>query len=60
MRRLAAILVLVALCALGVHAQSKYSNEFLSLGVGARGLGMSNTMCAITDDITSAYGILPV
>ena len=55
MRRLAAILVLVAMCALGVHAQSKYSNEFLSLGVGARGLGMSNTMCAISDDITSAY-----
>jgi hypothetical protein len=36
-------------------AQSKYSNEFLSLGLGARGLGMSNTMCALTDDVTSAY-----
>ena len=36
-------------------AQSKYSNEFLSLGLGARGLGMANTMCALTDDVTSAY-----
>lgn len=33
----------------------KYSNEFLSLGIGARGLAMSNTMAAITDDVTSAY-----
>lgn len=39
----------------GAHAQGKYSNEFLSLGLGARGLGMANTMCAITDDVTSAY-----
>ena len=29
------------------HGQSKYSNEFLSLGIGARGLAMGNTMCAI-------------
>lgn len=36
-------------------AQNKYSNEFLSLGVGARGFAMANTMCAISDDITSAY-----
>lgn len=39
----------------GGLAQGKYSNEFLSLGLGARGLGMSNTMCALTDDVTSAY-----
>ncbi|MBR3558965.1 MAG: PorV/PorQ family protein [Bacteroidales bacterium] len=45
-------LVLSVLCG---HAQSKYSNEFLSLGLGARGLAMSNTMCALTDDVTSAY-----
>ena len=36
-------------------AQTKYSNEFLSLGIGARGLSMANTMCAISDDVTSAY-----
>ena len=34
---------------------NKYSNEFLSLGIGARGLAMANTMGAISDDVTSAY-----
>ena len=49
-------IMMVSLAAvLGGHAQSKYSNEFLSLGLGARGLGMANTMGAITDDVTSAY-----
>ena len=33
----------------------KYSNEFLSLGIGARGLAMSNTMVALSNDVTSAY-----
>jgi hypothetical protein len=39
------------------HAQSapKYSNEFLSVGVGARALGMSNTFSAVCDDVTSGY-----
>ena len=51
------ILIMLALLALTlcVRAQEKYSNEFLSLGLGARGLAMSNTMCALTDDVTSAY-----
>jgi len=50
-------LILLILSAFGLagYAQSKYSNEFLSLGLGARGLAMSNTMCALTDDVTSAY-----
>ena len=34
---------------------AKYSNEFLSLGIGARALSMANSMTAISDDITSAY-----
>jgi hypothetical protein len=34
---------------------AKYSNEFLSLGVGARGLAMSNTMTSLSNDVTSAY-----
>lgn len=34
---------------------AKYSNEFLSLGLGARGLAMGNTMTAIADDVTAAY-----
>ena len=41
--------------ALSGFAQTKYSNEFLSLGIGARGLAISGTMCAITNDVTSAY-----
>ncbi len=41
----------VVLC----QGQSKYSNEFLSLGIGARGLAMANTMTAISDDVTAAY-----
>ncbi len=33
----------------------KYSNEFLNIGVGARALGMSNSVIASTDDVTSGY-----
>jgi len=33
----------------------KYSNEFLSIGVGARAHGMSNAMTAVTSDVTSGY-----
>ena len=55
MKRNLFILMMLLAAVLGVNAQSKYSNEFLSLGLGARGLGMANTMCAITDDVTSAY-----
>lgn len=33
----------------------KYSNEFLQIGVGARALGLSNSVVAGVDDVTSAY-----
>jgi hypothetical protein len=33
----------------------KYSNEFLSIGVGARALAMSNSFTAISDDVTSGF-----
>lgn len=33
----------------------KYSNEFLSIGVGARALGMANSVVASGDDVTSGY-----
>ena len=55
MRRHFLILLILSTFGLAGYAQSKYSNEFLSLGLGARGLAMSNTMCALTDDVTSAY-----
>lgn len=51
-------LIFVALLFLvnAVDAQTrKYSNEFLSIGVGARALGMSNVQVATVDDATSGY-----
>jgi len=40
----------------GLMAQApKYSNEFLSIGIGARALGMSNSNIAIVDDVTAGY-----
>lgn len=33
----------------------KYSNEFLSIGVGARALAMSNAQVAIVDDATAGF-----
>lgn len=33
----------------------KYSNEFLAIGVGARGMAMSNVQTALVDDVTAGY-----
>lgn len=33
----------------------KYSNEFLSIGVGARAQGMGNSIVASVDDVTAGY-----
>ena len=33
----------------------KYSNEFLNIGVGARSLGMSNSVITSTDDVMSGF-----
>lgn len=33
----------------------KYSNEFLAIGVGARGLAMSGALSALADDATAGY-----
>lgn len=35
--------------------QRKYVNEFLNLGVGARGMGMSGAQVATVDDVTAAF-----
>lgn len=45
---------------LGVHIRAqfsapKYSNEFLAIGVGARGMAMGNTQIASVNDVTAAY-----
>jgi len=44
--------------ALFVSAQTnapKYSNEFLNIGVGARALGMGNSVLASSNDVTAGY-----
>ncbi len=51
-------LLIVALILLTAHIYGqtpKYSNEFLSIGVGAKAFGMSNVMVADVDDITAGY-----
>ena len=35
--------------------QRKYVNEFLNLGVGARGMGMAGAQVSTVDDVTSAF-----
>jgi hypothetical protein len=53
---LAAIaLVLVPLFCFSQASVPKYSNEFLSLGVGARSLGMANAQTALANDVTASY-----
>ncbi len=52
----ALILALVGASFQIANAQSRtFSNEFLSLGVGARALGMGNTQVAAVKDVTSGY-----
>jgi hypothetical protein len=50
------LLIVLLLSAL-THSQSirKYSNEFLSIGVDAAALGMSNTVVSTTADVNSGY-----
>ena len=33
----------------------KYSNDFMSIGIGARALGMSNSIVSLVDDVTAGY-----
>lgn len=48
--------VVFVVLSVSVFAQTrKYSNEFLSIGVGARALGMSKAQVASVSDVTSAY-----
>ncbi len=47
--------VLILITNIAYSQTVKYSNEFLSIGVGARALSMSNAMVANTNDVTSGY-----
>lgn len=46
--------VLNTLIANALHAQ-KYSNEFLSIGIGAKAQGLGNSVVASIDDVTAGY-----
>jgi len=50
-------LVLLYLCVVPFYGQTarKYSNEFMSIGVDAAALGMSNAVVAHTADVNSGY-----
>ena len=49
------VLLFCFLLAVSAFGQEKYSNEFLNIGVSARGLAMSNSITASSNDISSAY-----
>ncbi|MCB0410251.1 MAG: PorV/PorQ family protein [Flavobacteriales bacterium] len=49
------ILSLASTCVFSQTSAPKYSNEFLSIGVGARALGMSNSQVSTVSDVTSGY-----
>lgn len=48
-------LVCLTLSVESIAQTAKYSNEFLSLGVGARAFGMSNAVVASTADVYAGY-----
>lgn len=48
----------ILICPLALFGQAtapKYSNEFLSIGIGARALAMGRTQAAQVNDVTAAY-----
>lgn len=55
--RLLILLLFITLSLQGVYAQNapKYSNEFLSIGVGARSLAMGKAVSASTEDVMAGY-----
>ncbi|TVQ86645.1 MAG: hypothetical protein EA393_11850 [Bacteroidetes bacterium] len=49
-------MILITSSGIRAFAQApKYSNEFLSIGVGARAMGMSNAFVSVADDATAGY-----
>jgi hypothetical protein len=49
------LIIIIALASKDVVAQSKYSNEFLNLGIGAKGLSLANTGVSMVNDVTASY-----
>lgn len=54
-RKILLTLPLAVLALVGKAQQRKYVNEFLNLGVGGRGIGMSGAQVASVNDVTSAF-----
>lgn len=48
-------LMIFSVNSLSAQVVRKYSNEFLSIGIGARAMGMGNSVAASTTDIYSTY-----
>jgi hypothetical protein len=55
MKKLNSFLVAVVITSSALAQAPKYSNEFLSIGVGARALGMSNSNVVSVNDVTAGY-----
>ena len=55
MKKLVVIILLLLPVLVWSQAVRKYSNEFLSIGVDAAALGMSNAVVASTGDVNSGY-----
>ncbi len=53
--KISIILLVFTLVSSAQTSAPKYSNEFLSIGVGARALGMSNSYVTSVNDVTSGY-----
>ncbi len=53
--RKTSILAIILMCSMNTLAQRKYVNEYMNIGVGARGLGMSGAQAASVDDVTSGF-----
>ena len=58
MNRIILVFLFLFSCSFSIHAQSslsKYGNDFLSVGAGARALGMGGAHTALTNDVTSGF-----
>ena len=56
MKIIVRLFTLIMLLNINLNAQApKFSNDFLNIGVGARGMGMSGAVTASTNDVTAAY-----
>jgi hypothetical protein len=55
MKKQACLIVQLLILSVFPAFSQKYSNEFLSIGAGARAHGLSGAQVALSDDITAAY-----